>query len=108
MSCVVRLTVMLFTFVLLASSIALLIYNFNGGTLPPAIDLPELPGLPSNPNQSAISTPVLLADKTKFGKIAPVKVPNGERAAYVLVDEDPGKAIADTARESGVELRIVK
>jgi len=61
-SSVVRLTVVLFTFVLLASSIGLLIYNFNGGSLPPAIDLPELPSLPSNPNQSAISTPVLLTD----------------------------------------------
>lgn len=59
LSCTVRLTVVLFTFVLLASSIGLLIYNFNGGTLPPAIEFPKLP---NRPTQSATSTPVLLAE----------------------------------------------
>ncbi len=62
-SCAVRLTVVLFVFVLLAASIGLLVFNLNGGTLPPRIDfpnLPNLPNLPSDSSQSVLPTPALL------------------------------------------------
>jgi DeoR family transcriptional regulator, glycerol-3-phosphate regulon repressor len=52
-------------------------------------------------------TSVLLVDKTKFDKIAPVRMPNVEKATYVLVDEHPGEQIASTAQELDVELRVV-
>ncbi len=52
-------------------------------------------------------TPVLLADKTKFNKIAPVRVPNVERVAYMLVDEAPDEALTKATAEVGVDLRVV-
>ncbi len=52
-------------------------------------------------------TSVLLVDKTKFNKVAPVRMPNVERATCVIVDEHPGDDIANTAQEYGVELRVV-
>lgn len=52
-------------------------------------------------------TSVLLVDKTKFNKVAPVRMPNVEKATYVLVDEYPGDDIAAAAQGLDVELRVV-
>ena len=52
-------------------------------------------------------TSVLLVDKTKFNKVAPVRMPNVEKATYVMVDEHPGDEIAAVAIDLGVELRVV-
>ena len=60
-SCLVRVTVLLFTLILLGAAGGLLIYNFSDGRLPDNI-VPELSNLPNNPTQSEIPEPALLAN----------------------------------------------
>jgi DeoR/GlpR family transcriptional regulator of sugar metabolism len=49
---------------------------------------------------------VFLADKTKFNRVAPVRIANAERASLIITDQNPGEAIRQVIRELGVELTI--
>ncbi len=51
-------------------------------------------------------TAVLLADHTKFNRIAPVRVFNMEKVATVIVDANPGDDMRRTIDELGIDLRI--
>jgi DeoR/GlpR family transcriptional regulator of sugar metabolism len=46
-------------------------------------------------------------DNTKFGKLTPLRVPNFERAAGVIVDAPPAAAIVKALKLKGPKLMIV-
>jgi DeoR family transcriptional regulator, glycerol-3-phosphate regulon repressor len=45
-------------------------------------------------------------DSSKFGKLTPLRVPNFERAAGVIVDADPEPALAEALSQKGPELMV--
>ena len=50
---------------------------------------------------------VLLADHTKFNRVAPVRLTNADKASVVITDKDPGKTIRQTISDLNIDLRIV-
>ncbi len=49
---------------------------------------------------------VLLADHTKFNRVAPVRLSNADRASMVITDRDPGDAIKKVITDLNVEMRM--
>ncbi|MDX9860067.1 MAG: DeoR/GlpR family DNA-binding transcription regulator [Rhodospirillales bacterium] len=52
--------------------------------------------------------PVVLADHTKFGRTAPVRVPNLERVRHIVVDKAPGGAFADALKRLDAEVLVAE
>jgi len=52
--------------------------------------------------------PVVLADHTKFGRIAPVRVANLERARHVIVDKAPEGAFAEALAHLDAEILVAE
>lgn len=52
-------------------------------------------------------TAVLLADHTKFNRIAPVRVDNVDRIATMITDTEPAPALVEALGRIGAELRVV-
>jgi DeoR/GlpR family transcriptional regulator of sugar metabolism len=53
-------------------------------------------------------TAVVLADHTKFGRAATVRVPNFERAAYVITDRRPSSAFAKALAALEAEILVAE
>jgi DeoR/GlpR family transcriptional regulator of sugar metabolism len=51
-------------------------------------------------------TPVLLADHTKFDRIAPVRVANLDKVTHLIVDREPEGAMARALATLTAELLI--
>lgn len=51
-------------------------------------------------------TPVVLADHTKFGRTAPVRVAHFERVAYLVTDVKPGPQLAKALKAIPAELLV--
>ncbi|TGW04930.1 DeoR/GlpR transcriptional regulator, partial [Mesorhizobium sp. M2D.F.Ca.ET.145.01.1.1] len=45
-------------------------------------------------------------DASKFGKLTPLRIPNFERAAGVIVDANPEPALAEALSQKGPELIV--
>ncbi len=52
------------------------------------------------------STPVLLADHTKFNRVAPVRVANLDKAAYLVTDAEPVEVMAEAFALLATEVRV--
>jgi DeoR/GlpR family transcriptional regulator of sugar metabolism len=50
--------------------------------------------------------PVVLADHTKFGRIAPVKVQNLEKARHIVVDKAPEGTFAEALKRLDAEVLV--
>jgi len=50
--------------------------------------------------------PVVLADHTKFGRLAPVRVPNFEKVRHIIVDQAPEGAFAEALAGLGAEIAV--
>jgi len=46
-------------------------------------------------------------DSSKFGKLTPLRIPNFDRAAGVIVDTTPEPALAEALLQKGPELMVV-
>ena len=51
-------------------------------------------------------TPVMLADRTKFNRMAPIRVANFEKVAYIITDAELPPAIGDALRSFTAEILI--
>ncbi|MBT4889164.1 MAG: DeoR/GlpR transcriptional regulator [Rhodospirillales bacterium] len=49
---------------------------------------------------------ILLADQTKFNRVAPVRLANADRASVVITDKAPDEAIQQTISNLKIDLRI--
>jgi DeoR family transcriptional regulator, glycerol-3-phosphate regulon repressor len=50
----------------------------------------------------------VVADKTKFGQVTPVRVPGFERATHLISDRAPDKALAARLKANGVKLIVAR
>ncbi|MBL6945888.1 MAG: DeoR/GlpR transcriptional regulator [Rhodospirillales bacterium] len=50
--------------------------------------------------------PVVLADHTKFDRVAPARVPNFEKASHIVVDRKPEGAFAKALAAHGAEILV--
>lgn len=51
-------------------------------------------------------TPVLLADHSKFGRTAPVRIAELEKVKRIIVDQRPGERLAQGLRATGIEVIV--
>ncbi len=56
----------------------------------------------------AAARAVIVADRSKFARATPVRVPNFDRVAMVVTDRPPERALAAAFRRRGIELRIAR
>lgn len=56
----------------------------------------------------AAARAVIVADRSKFARATPVRVPNFERVALVVTDRPPERAVATAFRRRGIELKIAR
>lgn len=52
--------------------------------------------------------PVVLADHTKFGRLAPVRVPNLEKVRHIVVDKAPEGALAEALKSLPAEVLVAE
>ena len=50
----------------------------------------------------------LVADKSKFGRLTPIRIPDAERAAGLIVDAAPPLPITERFRERGAEIIVAE
>lgn len=53
-------------------------------------------------------TPVLLADHTKFGRPAPVRIAEIDKVKHLIVDRRPGGTMAEGLQAMGIELIVAR
>jgi DeoR family glycerol-3-phosphate regulon repressor len=55
---------------------------------------------------SAARRAYLVADSSKFGRLTPIRIPNAELAAGLIVDSEPPEPLAAAFRERGTEIIV--